>query len=482
MRLLGTRQQCCRVTSFEVSHQLNLSFLSAVLPLLNQGQTPLTLERLLLDVDRAFPKLVATRLEANIARAKSQEKRGAFDPVLTIDSEFLRYNSSSDPGKAKTTSMSDAVVEILDRSGVKYSFGGRLNRGDVKSPSSFTGSLGEYFVSAKIPLLRDRINNAKTIAEQQALLGEPIADQFIREAQLNLFEKAGSAFWELVGAKARLEVAQNLLQLASNRAAYIRERIARGANPPIDQQEADAEVARRQGGLDKAERDVQKAELKLGLYRWNPDGSTVNVSRTEVKISDLDTKSLVVDPLKAKATATLDRPELLALRLSQQVLALDLGLAQNDRKPGLDFIVGPGFDLGNDAIGNTMKAGIIYSIPLRQNSVDGRINATKSKIQKLGLEYKQLERSVQIEVDDALSALLQTERRLIAALAEVKANQAVQDGEQIKFEEGQSTLFLVNQRERATAESQARLIDVKVELQQANLAFLASTAQLGVRK
>ena len=170
--------------------------------MLAPGQQGLTLDVVLRDVDRAFPKLMATRLEAAVARAKSQEKRGAFDPVLAFETEFLRYNSATDPGKAKTTSMSDAVVEVLDRSGVKYSIGGRLNRGDVKSPASFTGSAGEYFVSAKIPLLRDRINNAKTVGEQQALLGEPIADQFIREAQLSLFEKAGTAYWELVGAKA----------------------------------------------------------------------------------------------------------------------------------------------------------------------------------------------------------------------------------------------------------------------------------------
>ena len=458
---------------------MNLSFLNAVLVVLAPGQSSLTLDSVLRDVDRAFPKLIATRLESAIAKAKSQEKRGAFDPVFAFDTEFLRYNSSTDPGKAKTTTMSDAVVEVLDRSGVKYSFGGRLNRGDVKSPSSFTGSAGEYFVSAKIPLLRDRINNAKTVAERQALLGEPIADQFVREAQLGLFEKAGTAYWELVGAKAKREVAEQLLKLASERAEYIRERIRNGANPPIDQQEADAEVARRQGGLDKAERDLQKAELKLGLYRWNSDGSTLDAARSQVKIEDLDKKSNEFDAKSAKATANQDRPELLALRLTQQVIALDLGLAQNDRKPGLDLVLGPGADFGEGSIGSTMKAGIFYTIPLRQNSADGRISATKAKLQKLDHEYKQLERAVQIEVDDSLSALTQTERRLMAAELEVKANQAVEDGERIKFSEGLSTLFLINQRERATAEARARLVDVKVELQLARLAFMASTAQLG---
>ncbi|MFM2223371.1 MAG: hypothetical protein RLZZ78_1628, partial [Armatimonadota bacterium] len=44
--------------------------------------------------------------------------------------------------------------------------------------------------------------------------------------------------------------------------------------------------------------------------------------------------------------------------------------------------------------------------------------------------------------------------------------------------EGDSTLFLVNQRERATAEALGRLIDIQLEYQQALLALDAASIAL----
>lgn len=445
-----------------------------------QGPSPLTLEEVLKGVDRAFPKLVATRLEAEIARSKSQEKRGAFDPVFEIGSDFLRFNSSSSPGKASETTMSQTTVEVLDRSGAKFAIGARLNRGSVKSPASSTGSLGEYFVSAKIPLLRDRMTNAKSIAEQQALLGEPLADQIIREAQFNLFEKAGLAYWEWVGAGEKLKISQDVLRLALDRAEFIRERIRKGANAPIDQQEADAEVFRRQGALEKAERDLQKAEFKLQSYQWQEDGSPSMTAPSRLQLPALPDASSLADTEieSARNSALVDRPELLGIKISRDILTYDLMLARNDRRPALDLIIGPGIDLGDDAIGGTMKAGIFYTIPLRQNTADGRISQVKAKVQKLDLERTQFENTIRLEVSDAVSAVRQSERRVAAAKAELTASLNLEDGERIRFNEGIGTLFLINQRERNRAEAAMRLVDVKVELLQARIALQATAAQL----
>jgi outer membrane protein TolC len=250
----------------------------------SQASSPqnLSLGDVLRDVDAAFPKLVSARLEADIANAKLQEKRGAFDPIFSVENDFLRYNSATSPGKLRQTSLTETSVEVLNRSGIKLAFGARYNTGVLKSPASSTGTLGEYFVSAKIPLLRDRLSNAKFIAERQAILGEPLAQQAVREARLSLFEKAGFVYWEWEGAGEKLKIANEILELAVARAAYIRRRVDEGANPAIDIQEADAEVFRRQGSRDKAERDLQKAEFKLQFFQWNAEGVALNLppSRT----------------------------------------------------------------------------------------------------------------------------------------------------------------------------------------------------------
>jgi outer membrane protein TolC len=440
----------------------------------------LTLQKFLSGVDTAYPKLIATRLENQIALAKAQEKRGAFDPVFSIENQFQRYNSSSSPGKARQTSMTETTLDVLDRTGVKIAFGARYNTGAVKGSSSSTGTLGEYFVVAKIPILRDRLNNAKTIGERQAILAVPLAQQSIQEARLSLLEKAGFTYWEWIGANEKLRIAKEILKLATDRADYIRQRVEAGSNPPIDNEEAKAEVFRRQGSLEKAERDLQKAEFKLQFFLWdnNGDGAASPPDRKLIPALFPFTETSA-DPLsELRQFAQMNRPEILGLNLSKDILALDVVLAQNDRKPALDLTLGPGVDAGQDAIGLSAKAGLFYSIPLRQNTADGRIRQAELKVTKLLLEEKLLRAMIDLEVQDAASSYRQTAARLYAAASEVKAAKALEDGEAFRFQRGISTLFLINQRERGRAEAQTREVEVRIELEQTRLTYLAAAGML----
>ena len=441
----------------------------------------LSLNSFLRTVDANFPKMVSVRLESNLANSKAQEKRGAFDPVFSFNSDFIRYNPSSAPGKAYETQMSEGTIEVLDRSGAKLAVGARLNNGRVKSPGNSTGDWGEYFVSAKIPLIRDRLTNAKTVAEKQALLGVPLADQFIRQTRFDVLQKAGDVYWDWVGAGEKLRINQALYDLAVDRAKFIKLRVEAGANPAIDNAEANAEVFRRKGSLEKAERDLQKSELKLQFFLWNQQtiAEPKPLQRTRLPLLASQFELPTQNAIEAgKNTALMERPELLGIQLSRDLFSLDLALAENERKPALDFTLGPGTDLGGGGIGLTYKTGLFYSIPLRQNTADGRIIQVQVKLQKLDLEEKQTRQGILIEVSDAVSSLKQTLERVKAAELEVTAARELERGEKIRFDNGSSTLFLINQRERGRAEAEIRYADVRVEMEQANLNYLITTTQI----
>ena len=441
----------------------------------------LSLNSFLRTVDANFPKMVSVRLESNLANSKAQEKRGAFDPVFSLNSDFIRYNPSSAPGKAYETQMSQGTIEVLDRSGAKFAVGARLNNGRVKSPGNSTGDWGEYFVSAKIPLIRDRLTNAKTVAEKQALLGVPLADQFIRQTRFDVLQKAGDVYWDWVGAGEKLRINQALYDLAVDRAKFIKLRVEAGANPAIDNAEANAEVFRRKGSLEKAERDLQKSELKLQFFLWNQQtiAEPKPLQRTRLPLLASQFELPTQNAIEAgKNTALMERPELLGIQLSRDLFSLDLALAENERKPALDFTLGPGTDVGGGGIGLTYKTGLFYSIPLRQNTADGRIIQVQVKLQKLDLEEKQTRQGILIEVSDAVSSLKQTLERVKAAELEVTAARELERGEKIRFDNGSSTLFLINQRERGRAEAEIRYADVRVEMEQANLNYLITTTQI----
>ncbi len=445
--------------------------------------TTLTLDEVLNLIDLYHPKLRGADAERRIASAKRLEKQGAFDPVVYTGFDYLRFNTEFDSklnrGKIGSSRIADAGVEFLTRYGVKIFGGARYNLGKIKSPLSPTGDGGEYFIEMKIPLLRGAGINEKAAAERQAFLGEPFAQTEFQLTRLDLILKAANSYWDWVAAKRRLDIARNLLDLATFRADAIRQQVQAGDLPQIDSVEADLEVQRRRGNLVKGDRDLQKAAFKLSLFLWTPYGSPAPIP-VEANAPSTTPPPVVLtdDQAQVGQRLALDRrPELEALRITQDITRVDLDLAENQRLPVFDLALGPGRDTGFGAIGNTVKAGVNLSVPLRQRTADGRIAAANLKLEKLNLDLINERQRITTEVLDAVSAINAALERYNVALQEVQLAQALEEGERTRFALGDSTLFLVNQRERATAEARIKLIDIQIEYEQAVAAFRTVTVQ-----
>jgi outer membrane protein len=443
----------------------------------------ITLEDVLQNVDRNHPKLRGANLQRDIASFKRLEKQGAFDPVVFAGSDYLRFNTEFDAktqrGKVGEMRVADAGIEFQTRYGVKIGAGTRFNLGKVKSPLSPTGSGGEYFMEFKIPFLRGARINEKSAAERQAFLGEPMAQAEYELTRLELLLKAANSYWDWATSKGKLDVARNLLKLAEFRADAVRQRVSAGDLPQIDATEADLEVQRRQGGVIKSERDLQKAAFKLSVFLWGADGRPIP-SPEESQAPTRLAPPVVFTSQQAEEgqrSALARRPELQMLSLDRQINQVDLELARNQRLPAVDFSFSPGRDTGLGAIGNTAKASVSFSLPLRQRNAEGRIGSALSKIQKVDFDLLNERQRITVEVLDALNAINTAYDRYRAAAQEVDLAERLEEGERTKFQLGDSTLFLVNQRERSTAEARMKLIEIQAEYEQAAATFRAATAQ-----
>lgn len=444
---------------------------------------PLSLDEVLNIVELYHPKLRGAGLERRIAAAKRLEKQGAFDPAFVVGSDYLRFNTEFDNrtqrGKAASTRVADAGVAFLTRSGLQVGAGTRFNLGKVKSPLSPTGDGGEYFLEFKMPLLRGFRINEKSAAERQALLGESLADAEFQLTRLDLLLKAATDYWDWVAAKRKLDVARALLKLSEFRAEAVRQRATAGDLPQIDATEADLEVQRRQGNLVKADRDLQKAAFKLSLSLWSPNNLPAPIPQeANVPASEPPPVLFADDRAIAGQRLALERrPELKILALGRDITQIDLDLAKNQRLPALDLGFSPGRDTGFGAIGNTVKAGVSLTISLRQRTADGRIGQANLKLEKLALDLVNERQRISTEVFDAISAINTAYDRYRATQQEVELAARLEEGERTRFALGDSTLFLVNQRERATAEARVKLIEVQAEYEQAVATFRTVTMQ-----
>ncbi len=453
---------------------------SALVGVASAQSGPLTLDDVIRRVDRNFPKLVGTRLQQNLADAKAREKRGAFDPSFTFSTDSARYNSSSTAGKALEFTTNESAFEVTLPSGLKLFAGQRLNYGLVKSPASSTGSFGEYFIGFKLPLLRGLRINEKNVALQQARLSQPLASQGIDSFRLELFLKTSTLYWDWVAAGQRLEVSRKLVKVAQDRANLLGTVVKKGDAARQLFEEASQEVQRRQGAFLKNEREFVKFSYKLNLLLWEGDDPSQDLPTEKQVALSRDTVAEIPESQLALSLSKADqaRPELKALVLTKKILDLDLDLAKNDRLPSLEIALSPGFDLGERGIGNSWKFGVFLSVPLVQNTANGRIDAAKLKIQKLEIDLKFAKQEIRNEILDASNAIALSLKRYQAAMKEYDLALEVERIEIINFKDGGGTLFLVNQRERATAEALTRAIDVYAEYQQAIAAYKAATTEI----
>lgn len=441
--------------------------------------SPLTFSEVLRQVEENHPKLKSANAERRVSFAKFSEKQAAFDPMINANSDYLRYNSTSTPGKPRAAFQNEANVEMLTRSGIKFFGGTRLNLGGVKSPLSQTGTGGEWYGGMALPLMRDFRINPKIAAERQALIGMEIAETEFTAARLGLFVDAAESYWDWFAAQKRLEVNKNLLNIAQTRAGQIAERVRSGDLPPIDETEATQEVQRRLGNTIKAERDLQKSVYKLGLYLWTPAGTPDELPSGEKVPERLPMPILLMPTVIENGVrrALERRPEIANIELAADVSEVDAELAQNARRPNFDLYLAPGRDFGTDAIGTTMKFGVSYSFPVGRRAADAQLAAARLKLEKIGFEEQLIEQKIAVEVRDLANAVNTAYGRFLLAQRELELAAALERGERTRFELGDSTLFLVNQRERATAEAEIKIIDVRAEYELSLVNFRIATME-----
>lgn len=443
------------------------------------GRT-LTLKGFVQSIDSNFPKLLSADAERRLAVAKLLEKSGAFDPILTHVSEYLRVQDIFTAGKAKNALHNEAKVDLLTRSGMKAFAGVRINPNDTKTPFVPTGSAGEYYAGISMPLLRGRAVNEKTVAEKQARLSQPVAQQVYLLARMEVLMKAAGIYWEWLGAKSRLSVSENLLTIAEQRVNQIRDRVKSGDAPALEVTEAEQEIERRKAGVVKATRDLQKSTIQMSVYLWRQNLTPDSVPEIDdmAELEPIPAKVSNDVLLSAKKLALTQRPELKRIESERKVVLEELKLAKNQLLPIADAYALQGADTGRNGIGAVVKGGVSLSIPLRQRTARGQILAAETKLQKFSFDEISERQRVSAEVEDVVSAMNTSADKYDALAAEVRKAIAVEKGEKQRFAAGDSTLFLVNQRERSTAEAKIRLIDAHVEFLQAASAFDIVTCRL----
>lgn len=419
------------------------------------AQTALEPAEVLESVDRSLPLLERARQDVVFSQGVVEEASGAFDLSWTAGGKAVR-------GFYDNERLSTSIEQPVAALGGTAFAGYRAGRG-LFAPydtGASTLSSGELTVGFQMPLLRGRAVDERRANREQSLLGAQVAERSLDQARLLATRRALTAYWEWVAAGHQRAIARELLALAEARDQQLADGVALGQLAPIERTDNRRAILQRRSALVAAERQLEARAIALSLFYRSPAGEPLRPSADRLpRLGRPPIPAGLSSEADAVQRALAQRPErreLLAKRGQQEI---DLRLAQNRTLPSLGLFAQGARDYGSGAasrVGSVFESGFTFQLPLQNRRGTGKRVQAEAKLAAVQQDLRWIEDQIRADVQDGFSALRAAVAALDVIAEEVTVARELAELERDRFALGDSTQFLVNLRELATAEAALR--------------------------
>ncbi len=455
----------------------------------------------------------AERLAPEIQTYLVSQARAAFAP--TLFSTTTKRNSTSPPdflasggvSEATTSQRAQTTFGMQQRvpwGGGRYSASLNASRLVTTSTSTFNPQLGSTMsLGYTQPLLRDfKIDNLR----QQLLTSrknQEIADIQLAQ-QITVTSRAvRSAYYDLVGAIAGLQVAQQSLDLARESLKNNETRVQVGTMAPIDITEAQAEVASNEEAAITAESRIRTAEDRLRALVLNPSQPDFWTTRLQPSEQPILTPT-TIDVDAAIANALAHRTDLLQARKQLETTDINMEYVRNQKLPAVDVTASyntvglggtqfkflPGEfppkvdkqvqrsfgDVLRDVFGNQFKTWSVelnVSYPIGTSAADAALAATRLQKQAQATSLKELETQVATAVRDAGRQVTTNLKRVEATRKAREFAERRLEAEQKRMTVGLSTTFQLFQAQRDLARQRVNELNALIDYNRSLVDFEA---------
>jgi len=421
----------------------------------DDGDQILSLEEFILMVMESHPIAQQTRLIRYRGELSEREGRGGFDPKLVSNYETKDYKDTD------YYQLWDSYLQIPTITGIEIKAGYEVNDGVFLNPENSVPSNGLYYAGLSVPLGRGFfLNNPEKInLEKSKLKNLDLQNQSIIVLN-NLLLDANQQYWNWYASMERLELARENIEVIQERFDGIRQAVLNGENASIDSIETLIQVQLFGNMLRKAEVDYQNSLLRLSNFLWEND--SINYAWTPD--FPLNPSSPQLDQLISFASE--NHPELRSLSIDNSVLDLERKWNAEQLKPLLNlnynFLVEPNGEGSEGNLStNNYKGGVEFQFPLFIRKERAKLKLTKTKIDENQLKLKQKMRELSNKIEQNYNKLLVIERMIYEQEQIVNNYQTLLEGEQTKFDNGESSVFLINSRENQKIKAEQKLIDLK---------------------
>ncbi len=458
-------------------------FLACTHVFIGQETPPLQEQQLLFEeylgyVKQHHPLLKQANLNLTIGEAYLLKARGGFDPKIEVDYDRKKFKN------IEYYDQLNAAFKIPTWYGVEFKANFEQNSGEFLNPNLTVPEDGLYsagvsFSLAQGLLINDRmamLKKAKFFREQTKAERDLIVNELIFEAAKTYFE------W--VEATNEQKIYRNYLENALIRFNGIKRSIEAGDKAAIDSTEARITFQNRKLSLEAATLKRQKAALKISNYLWVNDIPMElrdNVLPVMPEVTTLET-SLMLEGITDAEALIAAHPKMRSLDYKIKSLKVDRNLKRNKLLPKLNLqynFLSTTYDQISKFNTANYKSGLTFSTPLFLRKERGELRLAKAKIQDMRFERASTSLSIQNKMRAATTEIASLEKQNTLINTIVTDYTALVTAEERKFSLGESSLFLINSREKSLINARLKENSLKVKLLSSN-AGLFNAAGLNV--
>lgn len=426
------------------------------------SQKVLSLDDFLKIVKYNHPIAKQSNLLNTVSKAELLAARGGFEPKIEGD-----FDNKTFDGK-NYFSIGDYGLKVPSWYGLEFKAGYKTLTGINTDPSDAIPTIGQAVVGVKASLLQNLIIDERRATLQKARLLNAQNAAAQKEILNDLLLDASKAYLDWTLTYEQLRIYENSISLAKTRFEGVKQQFQFGDKAAIDTLESFVLLQDRQFEYSEAYLDYTIARIKTANFLWNNNevpleiDSTTTPNRLQNASDTADISTLVGNINLQKNQIAITHPSILSLSFKQKQLEIDRKLKREKLKPMLDVnynILGNGLNFNgkDENFLNNYRWGISLSTPILFRKARGEVELANIKIADNRFKQQQKTLDLQNKLMTYYNELL-TNQQQIRTYAAVASNYSkLLEGENERFRLGESSIFLLNSRERKVIEAQLKI-------------------------
>jgi HAE1 family hydrophobic/amphiphilic exporter-1 len=456
-----------------------------------------------------------TRQNVRIAEFDLTAAEGFYEPRFSGTTNYERStvpNVSIFSGQ-QTSTTQQGITGNLRFEGSTPKYGGnyrveynsnRLTTNNVISPLSpqYQSNLTFSYVQ---PLFRGRTFDQPRRQIEIAKKNLSLTDAQFRQRTIEIIAQVQRAYWDLTFALKNLQVQRDAVKDAKTQLEHNRRLVQEGLVAPVDVLQVETQVANFEQTVYEALNQVAIAENNLkNLIAQNQTDELW--AKSLVPTDTVNTDLPIVSLPDAMAAAMANRPELETNNVAREINELDRRFYREQTKPQVDLVASytaagiagqqnpslrsivfdpdnppPPITVSPDLTGSylnsvtdiaalrypTVRVGVTINLPFESKTAKAQLGRSLVEGERLNTQREQLAQAIQVDVRNSLQLVRTAEARLRSAAIARENTEKQYESEQRKLDNGQSTVYLVLERQTQLANARGAELRAQTELNKA---------------